>query len=115
MRLYELGYQKPRPPVPTDFQGIADPLTATLPSQALAELAATCGVRQYTMDAADHGGFGRIPSAYLYLDPAKLSDVSFNCLSERLRPPYLNLHIFERCRSIIEKNSGAPPCQEALE
>jgi hypothetical protein len=114
MRVYELGYQRPRSPLPNDFKGIPDPLTATLPSQALAELAASCRVPQYKLEALDKGGYDRNPSASLYMDPAKVSDETFNCLGERVRPPYLTLHVFERCRSLMEKSRDNPPCQEPI-
>jgi hypothetical protein len=114
MDVYELGYQRPRSPLPDDFKGIPDPLTATLPSQGLAQLAASCGVRQYKLQAMDKGGYGGNSAAFLYVDPATLSNQSFNCLAERVRPPYLSLHIFERCRSLMEKNPNNPPCQEPI-
>jgi hypothetical protein len=114
MRIYDLGYQRPRSPTTADFKGIPDPLTAKLPSQALVELAVTCDVRQYKLDATDKGGFGGNPSAFLHIDPATLSDHSFNCLSEHLRPPYLNLSIIEVCRSMMEKNPANPPCEEPI-
>jgi hypothetical protein len=114
MRLYELGYQRPRSDSVEDFKSVPDPFDGALPSQGLAQLAADCGVREYKLDAMDQRGFGLNPSAYLYMDPSKLSDETFNCLSERVRPPYLTLHIFERCRSLMDKNVANPPCREPI-
>ena len=114
MRLYELGYQRPRSSELGDFRGIPDPLPGKVPSQALAGLANSCGIREYKLDALDGGGFGKNPAAYLHIDPVKLSDESFNCLNEHLRPPFLDLHIFEICRSMMEKNRANPPCREPI-
>jgi len=109
IRLYELGYQRPRSPSASDFKGVLDPFGQLLPSQGLTQLAATCGVRKYKLDGMVSNG-----SAYLYMDPATISDETFNCLSEHLRFPYLTLHIFERCRSLMYKSPANPPCREPL-
>jgi hypothetical protein len=107
VRLYELGYQRPRSPEFGDFEGIPDPLPGKEPTQALAELAHSCGVQEYKLDGGN-------ASAFLYMDPRRLSDEAFNCLGEHVRPPYLSLHMFERCRSLMERSAGNPPCQEPI-
>ena len=114
IRLYDLNYRRPLSPDGTDFKEIPDPFPGKLPSQALAELAHSCVIRAYTMDAMDKGSIAGGPMASMYILPANLTDESLNCLTNRLRPPYLNLRIAERCRAIVEKNSGAPPCHEPI-
>ena len=114
MRVYELSYQRPRDPVPAPFEGIPDPLVGT-PTQAVAQLAAECDVREYKLQGMDQPSMYRAPAAYLTMDPAKISDGTFNCLTERLRPPYLSLSVFERCRWAVENNPAAPPCKEPQE
>ena len=113
MRVYELQYQRPHSPV-ADFEAVPDPLAGMAPSQGLARLATSCKVSEYKMDSIDDGGFRLNPSATLYIDPTKLSDEAFNCLNARVRPPYLSLQVFERCRSLLDKNPANPPCQEPI-
>jgi hypothetical protein len=113
MQVFELSYYKPHAPVPDVYVGIPDPLTKQ-PSQAIAELAATCGVGEYTIENAAEPS-RKVPHAALYIHPAKLSPDAFDCLSERVRPPYLTLRKVERCRRLMEPNSGAPTCPRMVD
>jgi hypothetical protein len=109
MQVFELAYRKPRAPVPEVYAGIPDPLTKE-PSQAIIQLAVDCGVADYTLEASSAGPYTLVPTAALYIHPAKLSDEAFDCLAERVRPPYLSLKKVARCRRLMERNSGAPAC-----
>jgi hypothetical protein len=109
MRVFELSYYKPHAPVPAVYAGIPDPLTKQ-PSEAIVELASTCGVGNYTIENAPANPAMPVPHAALYIHPAKLSADAFDCLSDRVRPPYLTLKEVDRCRRLMDPNSGAPPC-----
>jgi hypothetical protein len=109
MQVFELSYYKPHAPVPEVYAGIPDPL-AKPPSQAIVELASTCGVRDYTIENASENQAVKVPHAALYIHPAKLSTDAFDCLSDRVRPPYLTLRKVDRCRRLMEPNAGSPKC-----
>lgn len=109
MQVFELSYYKPDSPVPEVYAGIPDPLTKP-PSQAVVELAALCGVRNYTIENAGEYPGVRVPHAALYIHPARLSADAFDCLSDRVRPPYLTLRKVDRCRRLMEPDAGAPRC-----
>jgi len=109
MEVFQLAYQRPGSPSSPVFAGVSDPLKGP-PSQAIAELATSCGLREYTLEAHDQAVPGWNAAANLYIHPATLSDEAYNCLSEKVRPPYLRLIKVERCRRLMERNSGAPPC-----
>src|SRR5438309_4002939 len=111
MTVFALTYEKPSAPVPALFQGIPDPRPLEKrPSQALVELADSCGVRAHTLDSADEGSLDMNPQAVLYIHPAQLSDAAFDCLANQVRPPYLTLSKLKQCRRLMERSSRAPPC-----
>src|SRR5438309_10942969 len=111
MTVFALTYEKPSAPVPALFQGIPDPRPLEKrPSQALVELAHSCGVQAYTLDSADEGSLDMNPQAVLYIHPAQLSSAAFDCLANQVRPPYLTLSKVERCRRLMERRSDDPPC-----
>jgi hypothetical protein len=113
MQVFELSYYKPHAPVPRVYAGIPDPLIKQ-PSQAIIESAATCGVGDYTIENNAENAVATIPRAALYIHPAKLSADAFDCLSDHVRPPYLTLRKVDRCRRLMEPNSGAPPCPRVV-
>ena len=113
MQVFQLAYHKPVPPIPAVYEGVPDPLTKQ-PSEAISDLASSCHVAGYTLEATDASPCNRVSSAALYIHPAKLSDEAFDCLAERVRPPYLTLKKVERCRRLMERNSGAPACPRVL-
>jgi hypothetical protein len=113
MSVFALIYHKPKLPLPSIYTGIPDPLTG-VPSDAIVELATRCRVEGYALEYVEGGPFSAVPTAALYIHPAKLSDEAFDCLSEQVRPPYLTLIKTQRCRRLMERDPTAPSCPQVI-
>ena len=110
--VFELSYERFKSAKSSSSEG-SDPLNGR-PSQALVELATSCGLKEYTLDAMYEPGPGWNAQSTLRIRPATMSDEMFNCVSDKLRPPYLTLKRVEVCRRVAERNPAAPKCPVVL-